>query len=62
MGFTYLDKFTYLNTFVIQVARRCSDNQGPTVLCCSCWAKLEAYISRLRIKTHFAWANGVATP
>ena len=43
MGFTYLDKFTYLNTFVIEVAQRWSDNQGPTVLCCSCCAKLEAY-------------------
>ena len=32
MGFTYLDKFTYLNTFVIQVAQRCSDNGGSTVL------------------------------
>ena len=32
MGFTYPDKFTYLNTFVIQVAQRCSDNGGPTVL------------------------------
>ena len=31
MGFTYPDKFTYLNTFVIQVAQRCSDNGGPTV-------------------------------
>ena len=32
MGFTYPDKFTYLNTFVMQVAQRCSDNRGPTVL------------------------------
>ena len=32
MGFTYPDKFTYLNTFVIQVAQRCLDNGGPTVL------------------------------
>jgi len=32
MGLTYLDKFTYLNTFVIQVAQRCSDNGGPAVL------------------------------
>ena len=31
MGFTYPDKFTYLNTFVMQVAQRCSDNGGPTV-------------------------------
>ena len=31
MGFTYLDKFTNLNTFVMQVAQRCSDNRGPTV-------------------------------
>jgi len=31
MGFTYPDKFTNLNTFVIQVAQRCSDNGGPTV-------------------------------
>ena len=31
MGFTYPDKFTYLNTFVIQVAQRCSDNGGPIV-------------------------------
>jgi len=27
----YLNKFTYLNTFVIQLAQRCSDNGGPTV-------------------------------
>ena len=33
MGFIYLNKFTYLNTFVIQLAQRCSDNGGPTVLC-----------------------------
>ena len=32
MGFTYPGKFTYLNTFVMQVAQRCSDNQGSTVL------------------------------
>ena len=32
MGFTYLDKFTYLNTFVIQVAQKCLDNGGPTVI------------------------------
>jgi len=32
MGFTYLDKFTYLNTFVIEEAQRCLDNGGPTVL------------------------------
>ena len=33
MGFTYPDKFAYLNTFVIQVAQRCSDNGGPIVHC-----------------------------
>jgi len=32
MGFIYLNKFTYLNTSVIQVAQRCSDNGGPTVI------------------------------
>ena len=32
MGFTYPAKFTYLNTFVMQVAQRCSDNRGPTEL------------------------------
>ena len=32
MGFTYPDKFTYLNTFVIQVAQSCLDNGGPAVL------------------------------
>ena len=31
MGFTYPDKLTDENTFVIQVAQRCSDNGGPTV-------------------------------
>jgi len=31
MGFTYPDKFTYLNTFVIQVAQMSLDNGGPTV-------------------------------
>ena len=30
--FIYPDKFTYLNTFVMEVAQRCSDNGGPTVL------------------------------
>ena len=32
MGFTYPDKFTKLNTFVIRVAKRSLDNGGPTVL------------------------------
>ena len=32
MGFIYPNKFTYLNTFVIQLAQRCSDNGGPTVI------------------------------
>jgi len=32
MGFIYPKKFTYLNTFVIQLAQRCSDNGGSTVL------------------------------
>ena len=32
MGFTYPDKFSYLNTFMMQVAQRCSDNRGHTVL------------------------------
>ena len=31
MDFTYPDKFTYLNTFVMQVAQRCLDYGGPTV-------------------------------
>jgi len=31
MGFTYPDIFTYLKSFVMQVAQRCSDNQGPIV-------------------------------
>ena len=31
MGFIYLNKFTYLNTFVIQLAQRCLDNRGPIV-------------------------------
>ena len=31
MGFIYPNKFTYLNTFVIQLTHRCSDNGGPTV-------------------------------
>ena len=31
MGFTYPDRFTYLNTFVIQVPQRCLDNEGPIV-------------------------------
>ena len=26
------DSLTYLNTFNIEVAQRCSDNRGPTVL------------------------------
>jgi len=31
MGFSYMGKFTHLNTFVIKMAQRCSDNGGPTV-------------------------------
>ena len=31
MGFTYLDKFTYPNTIMMQVVQRCLDNRGPTV-------------------------------
>ena len=31
MGFTYPDKFTCLNTFVMEVAQTCSDNGGLTV-------------------------------
>jgi len=31
MGFVHLNKFTYLNTFVIQLVHKCSDNGGPTV-------------------------------
>ena len=33
----YPNKFTYLNTFMIVLAHRCSDNGGPTVLilCCT---------------------------
>ena len=31
MGFIYPNKFTYLNTFVIQLAHKCSENGGPTV-------------------------------
>ena len=30
--FTYLNKSTNLNTFKNELAHRCSDNQGPTVL------------------------------
>ena len=32
MGFTYPDKFSYLNTFMIELAQRCSNNGGPTVI------------------------------
>jgi len=31
MGLIYLNKFTYLNTFMIKMAHKCSDNGGPTV-------------------------------
>ena len=31
MGFSYPNKFTFLNTFVIQLTQRCSDNGGPIV-------------------------------
>ena len=31
VGFTYPEKFTCLNTFVIEVAQTCSDNGGPMV-------------------------------
>ena len=34
MGFIYPNKFTYLNTFVLQLAHRRSDNGGPTVPIC----------------------------
>ena len=32
MGFTSLDKFTYLKTFMMELAQSCLDNGGPTVL------------------------------
>ena len=32
MGFTYPNKFTHLNIFVMELAQRCSDNGGSTVL------------------------------
>ena len=32
MGLSYLVKFTYLNTFVMELAQRCSDNGGRTVV------------------------------
>jgi len=32
MGFTYPDKFTHLDNFVIQLAQNCLDNGGPTVV------------------------------
>jgi len=32
MSLIYPKKFTYLNTFVIQLAQRCSDSGGPTVI------------------------------
>ena len=31
MGFIYPNKFTFLNTFVIQLAQRCLDNGVSTV-------------------------------
>jgi len=31
MGFIHPNKFTYLNTFMIQLAQKYSDNGGPTV-------------------------------
>ena len=31
MGLTYPNKFTYVNTFVIELSHRCLDNGGPTV-------------------------------
>ena len=34
MGFTYPDKFTYLNTFVMELGQSCSDNGGPTLSMC----------------------------
>ena len=33
MDFVYLNKFAYLNTFMIELVHRCSDNGGPTVVC-----------------------------
>ena len=32
MGFSYPDKFTYLNTFMMELAQRCLDDGGSTVL------------------------------
>ena len=32
MGFIYPNKFTYLDTFKIELAHRCLDNGGITVL------------------------------
>ena len=31
MGFTDLDKFTYLNTFMMKMAQKCLDNGGPAI-------------------------------
>ena len=31
MGFTYPEKFTYLNTFVMELVQIISDNEGRTV-------------------------------
>ena len=47
MGFIYLNKFTYLSTFVIQLAQRCSDNGGPAVTQC----KVEVLITRYPMST-----------
>ena len=30
--FTYLNEFTYLNTLYIELAHKCSDNRGLTVM------------------------------
>ena len=35
MGFTHLDKFTYLNTFMMELAQKSSDNGGCTVFSCT---------------------------
>jgi len=37
IGFIQLNKLTYLNTFMIQLAQRCSDNGGPTVRTLVSW-------------------------
>jgi len=47
MGSIYPNKFTYLGTFVIQMAQKCMDNRAPTALNQNIWICSDKWASDL---------------